>query len=91
MSGFLFNVNANEATALDIIMKNPQLYRSLTNEDIADDNISNEGISNIDDVSYTIYGESIISLEAYIRNFLLLEVQVRESTHYEPQGLSTKN
>ena len=26
-----------------------------------------------------------------IRNFLLLEVQVRESTHYEPQGLSTKN
>ena len=72
MSGFLCNINSNEATALNRIMQDQPLYRSITLCDLGVNNVANSGISHVDDVNYTIYGESVALLESYIKSFLLL-------------------
>ena len=62
----------NETTYLDLIMKNPTVYRKITHKDIGISNTVHVAINYVDDSNNQIGSDSYKELEAYLRNFITL-------------------
>ena len=53
-------------------MNKPRTFRDITGDDLDLDDVSNEGVTFVDNATYTLRSNSMENIEAHIGKFLLL-------------------